>query len=232
MISLLYPSRQRPHKARKTYMDWIANSTTEIETILSLDSDDPTLSTYKELFPDVTIIVNRNRSLVDATNTAAKESTGDLIIVLSDDMECFKDWDVTILEAVVGKSNFLLKTHDGAQDWIVTLHICDRLFYESLGYIYPLHYSHLFADTEVTHIADCTGRLIVRNDIKFMHNNPCYKRQGSDEVNRKAMRTQATGERTYIKRVRDNFNLQGIDVMNLNEFANDHKMWLRKRGIR
>lgn len=232
MISILYPSRQRPHKARKTYMDWITNSTTQIETILSLDADDPTLETYKELFPDVKIIINKNRSLVDATNNAAKECTGDLIIVVSDDMECFPKWDLAILLAVMGKSNFLLKTHDGSQEWIATLHICDRAFYESVGYIFYPHFIHLFADTDITHLADCTGRLIVRNDIRFNHNNPCYKQVSMDEVNKRAMRSQRQGEVLYKKRVKQRFGIKGINIFSLHPEAGGHIKWLKQRGIR
>lgn len=232
MISILHPSRQRPHKARKAHQEWTSNATTEMEYILSLDQDDPTLETYKELFPDVKIIVNKNRSLVDATNNAAKECTGDLIVVVSDDMECFPKWDLAILLAVMGKSNFLLKTYDGAQGWIVTLPIFDRAFYESLGYVYNPHYQHLFCDTEMTHVADCTGRLIVRNDIRFNHNNPCYQQVETDEVNRKAMRTQRSGELLYKKRVRQKFGMKNINILNLHPEASSHIKWLKQRGIR
>ena len=64
-------------------------------------------------------------------------------------------------------NNYLLKTNDSTEGWICTLPIMDKEFYQSQGYVYNPIYKHLFCDTELTHIADITGRLMVRNDIVF-----------------------------------------------------------------
>jgi len=89
MISLIHPSRSRPEKAYKTAYDWIDRSGldySEWEYILSLDTDDPTVLKYDKLIGAeyARSIINNNNSVVEATNNAAKESKGDILVYLSD----------------------------------------------------------------------------------------------------------------------------------------------------
>lgn len=232
MISILYPSRSRPQKARDTLNDWVNNSSTEIEIILSLDIDDPTLSRYTQLFPEVKTIVNKNRSLVDATNNAAKESKGDLIVLISDDMFSFPGWDKAILEAVEGKTDFLLKTYDTIQSWICTLPICDRKYYERLGYIYHPDYYHMYCDTHMTHLAEAQGKMIIRNDITFRHDNPSYRRDraNTDRLHLRNNGTNLSGEKIYLRMLRE-MQTENIDIWNLSKEAEaaGHIEWLKRR---
>lgn len=69
-ISLLHPSRGRAEKAHKTYRNWIDKSSggTEIEYLLSLDSDDD-YDLYKHIFGfDFYSIIANNNNLVEAAN--------------------------------------------------------------------------------------------------------------------------------------------------------------------
>ena len=76
MISILHPSRWRPEMALKAWNEWItaANNPSQIEYILSLDTSDSTQNEYVRLFEStgVQIIINHNRSIVDAVNQPAK----------------------------------------------------------------------------------------------------------------------------------------------------------------
>ena len=47
-ISIIHPSRQRPLMAYETYKKWMTNAVNppEVEYILSVDNDDPTLQQY------------------------------------------------------------------------------------------------------------------------------------------------------------------------------------------
>ena len=58
-----------------------------IEYIVSIDDDDDQIECYKQwCIPNgIILISNKNRSLVDACNNAAKIATGDCFLVLSDD---------------------------------------------------------------------------------------------------------------------------------------------------
>jgi hypothetical protein len=100
-ISLIHPSRSRPEKSCSTIDKWIniASGDTYLQLIVSLDEDDDVnryINTYSRnwlLDPNgpkpKSIIVNKNRSCVDAINNAAKKANGDILIVVSDDTDCF-----------------------------------------------------------------------------------------------------------------------------------------------
>lgn len=226
-ISLIHPSRSRPDMAYEVYQEWISKANGSVEYILSIDTTDIKRNEYESKFVDVKTIVNNNKNLIEAANKGAKEATGDILILVSDDFHCPVGWDDIVKEATQGSSNWLLKTWDGFQPWIVTLPIMDREFYESLGYIYFPGYMHLFCDTDLTHIADITGRLIIRNDITFTHSNETYKGGAGDHINQKAFRTWSQGERLYRLRVRQRFGIKTkVDVHAIAEEGRGHLRWL------
>ncbi len=229
MISLIHPSRSRPKLAYERFKEWTGNASTDIQYILSLDTNDNQLQTYRDLFKDeCTILVNQNRSLVDATNAGAKIASGDLFVVVSDDFHCFPDWDSVILKATKGRQDFLLKTFDGKEKWICTLPILDRIYYMRFGWIYNPIYLHMFVDTEMTHIADASRKMIIRNDIVFKHDNPSINndRRLIDDLHRRNNATFRRGSVTYKKRVSDRFGL-GLNVLNLSPEGNEMLKWLK-----
>jgi aspartyl-tRNA synthetase len=167
-----------------------------------------------------------------AANQGAKHAKGEILVLISDDFDCPKNWDLTIREALKGKSG-LLKTYDGVQKWIVTLPIMTRDYYEEQGHIYFPAYHHMFCDTDQTHKADLQRKLIIRNDIVFNHDH--YSKKGSnnkkDAVNEKADKTWEQGERVYLKRCSDKFGLGNVDIFNLSKEAKEagHVQWLKKK---
>lgn len=229
-ISLLHPSRGRAEKAHKTYRNWIDKSSggTEIEYLLSLDSDDD-YDLYKHIFGfDFYSIIAKNKNLVDAANNGAKICTGDLLILISDDFDCPENWDLLLLDAIKDKQDFVLKTFDGIQKWIVTLPIMDRIYYEKQGYIYHPEYQHMFCDTDLTHKADLQKRLIIRNDIVFIHNHYSSGGDKKDAVNIKADATWKQGEDFYLERCKNGFELFD-NIFDLSKEANPHINWLKNK---
>lgn len=215
----------------QTLQNWIKRSINGyFEIILSLDMDDPTLDEYFELFQDVNAIrlVNRNRSAVDAINNAAKVARGNIFIVVSDDFDCPERWDERILQATEGKEDFIIKTQDGIQKWIITMPIMDRAYYNRFGYIYFPEYKHMFCDTEISCVADMLGRKIDL-DILFPHNHYSIGKSIKDEVSEKADKTWAQGEALFIDRAANNFGLKDFPGKITNrEYLN----WLGAKGVR
>lgn len=234
-ILIIHPSRNRPQQALDTYNQWLSKSSHNhpIRYIMSLDFSDPQLNLYEKLFEKSKAepVISHNDSAIDAINNSAKFCTrGDIIVQISDDFQCFPDWDM-VLEAACGSyDDFVLKTFDGVQKWIVTLPIMDYTFYKKQGYFYFPEYKHMFADTDLTHYADVQGKLIFRNDITFFHNHYSTGGQQKDEVNIKADSTWNQGEQLYLKRVKENFGLGDIDVINtLSLEGMPHKNWLKNK---
>lgn len=152
------------------------------------------------------ILRYENRSAVDAINNAAKIAKGDILIVLSDDFDCPDNWGAQIIEATQGKTDWILKTPDGIQDWIITMPIMDRAYYNRFGYVYYPEYLHMFCDTELSCVADLTARKIEAN-IPFQHNHYSTGRGQKDEVSIKADKTWDQGEKLFIERYKKNFGL-------------------------
>lgn len=183
----------------------------DLNIIISLDISDD--QSHRYLYPahavDTTIIINDNKSCVDAINNAAKIATGNIFVVVSDDTDCFQGWDTALLAELEGKEDFLLKCKDGIQDYIVTMTIMDRKYYERDGYIYHPSYEHLFADTEQTCVADMRGRLM-KSNLLFPHNH--YSKSAGkelpDELNKRNDATWKRGQDNFIERYKRNFDLK------------------------
>lgn len=211
-ISLIHPSRSRPVKAKEAADKWISRAGIEVEYILSLDESDPVKHQYdlpNNKDHEHYAIFRNNRSAIDAINAAAAESTGDIFIQMADDFDCPENWGLKIIEATQGKTDWILKTQDGTQGWIITLPIMDRVYYNRFGYVYNPEYLHMFCDTELTAVADLTGRKITSN-IQFKHNHYSVTGHKPDEVSQRADATWAQGERLFIERYKKNFGLTEI----------------------
>lgn len=220
-VSLLHPSRSRPGHAYETASKWITRAGVNVEYILSLDIDDPKFNEYQ---PSVNIIRNQNRSAVDAINNAAYKSTGDILIVVSDDTDCPENWAVSLLKEVEGKTDWILKTQDGLQPWIITMPVMDRAYYNRFGYIYYPEYLHMFCDTELTCVADMTGRKL-ESKLLFKHEHDSIK----DDLKKRSDATWSQGESLFIERAKKNFGLINPPCKVTNQ---EYINWMRSKGIR
>lgn len=215
-ISLIHPSRMRALTAVEVAKKWIREAGESIEYILSVDNDDRQRESYSHFFyesgtfsPGPTrhgMTSNDNRSAIDAINNAAKECAGDIIVVMSDDFDCPENWAIKLLEATEGKTDWIAKTPDGIQNWIITLPIMDRVYYQRFGYVYYPEYKHMFCDTEMSCVADLLQRRISL-DITFKHNHYSTGASKKDSVNDRADATWGQGEALFIDRARKNFDL-------------------------
>ena len=225
MISLLHPTRNRPDKSRDTTNKWISHANTAIELIVSVDEDDPQLEKYKEYYSGVRLLVRKNRSAIDAINAAAEASSGSILVVVSDDSDCPRNWGNKIIDATANKKDWIMKVNDGIQRWVITMPIMDRIYYNRFGYIYYPDYLHMFCDTEVSHVADLLKRRITRDDFSFPHRHYSVTRTGKDTTSQKADSTWEQGKQLYLRRAKESFGLKGVDIMNVSD--NAHLRWLK-----
>lgn len=211
LISLLHPSRGRPAKSFETVQRWIERAGEGIETelIVSLDEDDPMLQGYMDRHVS-RVTINKNRSAVDAINRAAVRARGDILVVVSDDTDCPENWGNLLAREVDGKLDWILKTQDGIQDWIITMPVMDRRYYKRFGYIYHPDYLHMFCDTELTCVADLTGRKIT-SSLPFPHLHYSTGACQKDGISEKADATWAQGEALFLDRYKRNFDLPEIN---------------------
>jgi len=199
----------------------------DIEIIVSVDSNDPCLGKYFKEYGDWSY-ANLNRSAVDAINNAAKLATGDIFIVVSDDTDCPLNWAQTLLKHLEGKTDFIAKTQDGIQKWIITNPIMDRTYYNRFGYVYYPEYAHLFCDTELSCVADLTGRRI-EIQMTFEHLHYSTGKSVKDAINEKADSTWNQGETLFIKRALNNFDLVNPPGKITSQ---EYRNWMKMKGIR
>lgn len=246
-ISIIHPSRGRAKKALETANKWIENAGVDISYILSIDEDDNVdeyefifgkwffVEGWKDIGLSKPVIrqkcvhrnIHKNRSAIDAINNAAKNTNGKIIIVISDDFDCPLNWGRKIISEVEGKTDWILKTPDGIQPWIITLPIMDRAYYNRFGYIYHPDYQHMFCDTEMSCVADLTGRRITAN-IPFKHNHYSIGGMTKDAISERADKTWEQGEKLFLSRYRQNFGL--IDTPGR---IQDQGMlnWIKSKGL-
>lgn len=176
------------------------------EYIIALDESDPKFSEYEEIFYPGETFVSDSTNVVEAVNRAAAVSIGDILIVLSDDFACFENWDLSIIEAMKGKSG-VLKTWDGIQKRIVTLPIMTRNYYLDRGYVFNPLYKHSWADTDLTEEAERLGKLIVRKDIHFPHNHYSVTGEQPDHLYKRNDLTHDRDRHIFQERKRINFGI-------------------------
>lgn len=236
-FSIIHPSRSRPEKSINCITKWKQLAGQDVEVIVSLDDDDPKLVEYLNVYgknPDdsITVLIQKNRSAIDAVNKAASVATGNIFVVVSDDFDCPRNWANRIQEITRARRDFVLKTYDGVQNYIVTLPILDRVYYNRFGYIYNPIYTHMFCDTEFTHVSDILRRLIIRNDITFQHRHYSVTKERTDETTRRADATFNAGKEVYLSRCRQKFGMnKNTDLYTLQPEGISHIQWLKKHGI-
>lgn len=233
MISIIHPSRGRAEKSANTIHKWINSATNihSIELLVSCDMDDPMLDDYDSIytpsiFRENPVIANENESAVDAINFAARKAHGYVLIVVSDDTDCFPGWDAEILKQTEGKTDWILKTQDGIQNYIITNPIMDRAYYNRTGYIYHPDFKHLFCDTYLTCVADITGRKITSN-LMFKHDHYSVNGTQPDELHKRNDATWKQGEETFIRLMKEFTPEERAKISDPSM-----KNWLRNKGVR
>lgn len=216
-ISIIHPSRNRPEQAYNTFRNWAekAENWNNFDYTLSLDYSDTTLHKYNDWidrYPLPSQIINNNNSAIEAINKAAEITTGEIIIVISDDFDCPHYWDTQLLAKLDGKSDVIVKTIDGLQKTLITLPIMDRVYYNRFGYIYEPGYLHMFSDQEMTAVGEMTGKVITL-PLVFTHNHYSVGGMEKDAINAKNDATWIQGENYFNKRLKNNFGLMDDQII-------------------
>jgi hypothetical protein len=214
-FSLVHPSRQRARRAEEALLEWRgkASGAHELEHILSVDADDPELPAYRTLAERHAsrLVVDANRSIVDAVNRGAAAATGDLLIVVSDDFGCPSAWDASLAGIAGERRDLAIHVGDGHAAPQMTLPIVGRELYRRLGYLYHPSYFSMFADDDITGVAAALGSLVdARQQLVFPHRHFSF---GLSEVDATYLRQNATdkwwhGWRAFAKRRATGFGLR------------------------
>ena len=217
-ITLGAASRNRPDRMSSVINNWILNSGNRerIEIIISIDKDDSMVKFYEamveknsnDLKVDIKLLINKNSNTVEAINRIKNSFTGDIIIIFSDDTDCFPEWDNTI-DAIYSKmpGSYIIKTNDGISKDLITMPIFTKSYLEHKQWIYYPGYKHMFCDTELTCIAYMEDKVIDASNLEFKHLHYSKGYSKKDYVDIKNQNTFYEGFNIFRKRISRNFHL-------------------------
>ena len=172
--TIIHPSRGRCQKAFEAAESCINNFDSSVDTleyIVSIDTDDAEQTCYAQwcVPSGITLIINDNRSLVDACNNAAKIASGDCFLVLSDDFLTPRHWN-ELLKLKIDRDMYGILVNDGISDGdIMSLPIMSKSLYERIGYIYHPEFFSLFADNALLDVVKKLDCLIDCRHLLFEH---------------------------------------------------------------
>jgi hypothetical protein len=205
MISLLHPSRGRAEKSYQNAMEWISKAGCDVELIVSLDMDDKWYN-YTDIYHDeelTSVIINYNSSVVEATNKAAEQAKGDILLYLSDDFKCFDNWGIAVENEIAKyKGPTLIKVDDCLQKFhvpVLTIPIMNRELYNKLGYFWHSGYKSMFVDEHLYWRAKKLNALQMAPHIKFEHQHVSVGKAENDETYRRSAANWEQGKALFAK---------------------------------
>jgi hypothetical protein len=181
VISLLHPSA-RPDKWRATCDAWLnaADYREDVQYVLCADAR----WGFQALSVPGILCWNQGRKCwVDSVNTAAQHSSGDILIVIADDLFPFEHWDSQLISALdeIGPPSkpFAVEVSTGTPEEheraLLAMPIVSRGLYEKWGFLLYPGYESMFADNDIFEHAQQEHLLIDARHLKFEHRHPLFE---------------------------------------------------------
>ncbi len=170
-ISLLHATRGRPSQAIEARRLWLekAKNPERVEHIFAFDQDDESSWGLKEFQHVVQL---QNGFSVGAWNLAAKHSTGDILIQLSDDWNPPDEWDKLVEKRLDISLERVLWINDGhRKDELLCMAILTRKYYDKHGLFDP-RFRNVYSDDDFTVRAKKAGAIVDARGITITHNHP------------------------------------------------------------
>lgn len=227
-ILFKYPSRNRPQRFFQS-LDSLYNNLDDPDNFLiscTLDEDDLTMANdivveRIKQYKNTQIEWGLSKSKVDAVNRSMPNYDWDICIVHSDDMVFnIYGFDTMIrVDAMTHfiDSDFLLHYPDqDAKEYLATMYIGGRKFYERFGYIYHPSYKSLWCDNEIMTIAQMLGKYKYLGYQINVHLNAAYGHMERDALFDEQQGHWNDDEINFYERKARNFDLH--EVVNINKF--------------
>ena len=187
-ISLLHASYNRPEKAVKTAMLWLDRAVMrgKVEYILAVNKDDTaTKSAFIMAGLGDKVVSGPFKGSAPAWNAAAQESTGSILVQVSDDFVPPPGWDALLYAEMEiaspwdwDKQPIVMTVSDGhRKDGLLCMAICTRAYYNLDGYFLHPSFISVFSDDHFTYRAlkrerEGTARIVRAEHLVFEHQHP------------------------------------------------------------
>jgi hypothetical protein len=176
-ISLLHATRGTPERALKTRQTWLdrANDASRVEHIFAVQADDElSLSAFADLPCAVTEPPPEwASSSVANWNAAAAMSTGDMLVVIADDLTPYDDWDADLCKLPSGDSRWSCYVPDNIRsDGLMCHPVLSRALYRHLRHVFSPDYFGVFCDNDFTTAAALEGAIYQVHGLEWQHDHP------------------------------------------------------------
>lgn len=220
-ILFKYPSRSRPDRFFKSLDSLYTNLDDKDNFHISctLDTDDLTMNNPDVIekinnYKNISIAWGESKSKVDAVNRSMPDYDWDILVVHSDDMIFnLYGFDTCIRVNINEHSSDLdLLAHypdQDAKEYLATMYIAGRKFYERFGYIYHPSYKSLWCDNDIMEIAKRLGKYKYMGYQINLHLNPAYEqnKMERDELFNRQQSDWNDDELNFHRRQARNFDL-------------------------
>ena len=176
-ISILHAT-QRGYEAIKVKEKLLntAEFPLAIEYIFAVDEDD--YKSQQELIGERVVLSPKGGGPVAAWNLAAKQSSGMVLIQMSDDWQLPQRWDQGIYDCTkdsLDAERVLVIDDSNRKDLLITMAIMTRKYYSKYGYMFHPDFFSMYSDNELTVRALKDNVLLdCRHYLKFMHDHPLF----------------------------------------------------------
>lgn len=183
--SLLCPTRGRPKLAREAVLSAFetAAHSERIESLLYVDSDDPSLPEYESMVADlnaelpsgpaVTLVAAPRIGVLKGFNHLAALSKGDVFLTATDDQYFLSEgWDdrLDLETAKIPDGLYCMWFNDNWESQnFCTAPILSRVWVETLGYMFLPLFEHFFADAWIWMLAKSIDRAVYIPDVTLEH---------------------------------------------------------------
>lgn len=216
-----YPSRSRPERFFKS-LDSLYNNLDDknnFHVSCTLDTDDWTMNNpdVKERikrYNNISVEWGESKTKVDAVNRSMPNYDWDILVVHSDDM-IFNLYGADTMIRIDMNNHF--PEYDGllhypdqdAKEYLATMYIAGRKFYDRFGYIYHPSYKSLWCDNEIMQCAQILGKYKYCGYQINLHLNPAYEQNNMerDEMFNRQQSDWNDDERNFYARKSKNFDL-------------------------
>lgn len=214
-ILFKYPSRGRRERFLKGMENILLHIKDEnnFQILVTADEDDPQMEELPD-FKNTLVIYGKSDSKIHAINRDMElaDPDWDIVVCMSDDMEfnlygfddCIR---IDMNEHFPDMDGLLHYPDQDAKEWLATMYIAGRKFYDRFGYIYHPSYKSLWCDNEIQDVAKRLGKYRYCGYQINLHHNPAYGHLPKDEMFLQQQGFWVEDETNYHKRKANNFDL-------------------------
>ena len=178
MISVLFPTRNRPNSVRRVIETAQETSQFDNEFLAYVDEDDTS-----EQVPGVTYIQGPRIVLSQTFNELYKHANNNVIMFCSDDVAFRTNcWDLAVINSFPNDGIAFVHGDDGVNgDKFGTHGFLRREWIDTVGYVLPPYFSADYADNWINALADSIGRRIYI-PYMFEHMHPSLGKAEVDQT--------------------------------------------------